>query len=85
MNVRFTTPRHPGTTEVDIDLNRTAGEVIQSLVGGGTLLPVTGRREYGLVNAMTREVILPGRSLRDAGVEGGDIVEVLQAVEGGRG
>ncbi|MBI4438187.1 hypothetical protein HY631_04515 [Candidatus Uhrbacteria bacterium] len=84
MNVKFACPRTPSALDVDVDPELTALETIHELVRCDALLPVTDRREYGLVHGRTHLPILPGRTLRAAGVADGDVVEVVQAMEGAR-
>lgn len=84
MDLRFTHPNEPTTFPAHAEDTLTALQAVEDLVASSFLAPVTGRREYALVNSRTRGVILPGTTLRDAGVRDGDVIEVVQAVEGGR-
>ncbi|NUQ16422.1 MAG: hypothetical protein HUU33_14005 [Flavobacteriales bacterium] len=82
MDVKFASPTSPTTLSADVDDALTGSQAIEELIAHSFLVPVTGRREYALVNARTKDVILPGTSLHDAGVRDGDVIEVVQAVEG---
>lgn len=86
IEVHFTHPRHPQPFTAEIDPNCTGQVAIQGLIAGderGPFLdaPQIGR-PYKLSLKRNQQIIPPNMTFAEAGVVNGDVIEVVQDLQG---